>query len=297
MSSVPDTTIPAPFKPAVAPGKAGVAIYRHRLATRIGHWINVLCLTVLLMSGAQIFNAHPRLYWGQYGANADPAVLAMAAVEGPNGAAVGVTQVGPWTFRTTGVFGLSKERGQITERGFPAWLTLPSYQDLATGRHWHFFFAWLLVVNGLVYLIHTVLSGHLKRDLLPRKDELRPRHLGQDIWDHLRLRQPVGEAATRYNTLQKISYLAVIFVLLPLMLLTGLTLSPGMDAVLPVLLDVFGGRQSARTLHFITANLIVLFVVVHLAEVLISGPWNEVRSMITGWYVARTGKAGGETPS
>jgi thiosulfate reductase cytochrome b subunit len=265
-----------------------VAVYRHRLVTRIGHWINVLCLSLLLLSGLQIFNAHPRLYWGQSGANADPAVMEMTAVDGPGNTVLGVTRIGSLSFNTTGVFGWSKDRGEMTPRGFPAWLTVPSYQDLATGRRWHFFFAWLLVINAAVYLVHTILSGHLKKDLLLRRDEMRPRHLLQDLWDHIRLKHPVGEAAKRYNSLQKIAYLAVLFILLPLMLLTGLTLSPGMNAVLPVLLDLFGGRQSARTIHFATANLIVLFVIVHLAEVLISGVWNEVRSMITGWYVART---------
>jgi thiosulfate reductase cytochrome b subunit len=280
----------APFKPKVAPGKPGVAVYRHRLVTRISHWVNVLCLSVLLMSGLQIFNAHPRLYWGQYGANADPAVLAMGAADGPNNTTVGLTRIGPWMFKTTGLFGYSQGQDGMTERGFPRWLTLPSYQDLATGRRWHFFFAWLLVINGAVYLLHTLLSGHLRRDLLLDKGELKPRHLAQDIWDHIRLKHPVGEAAKRYNTLQKLAYLAVIFGLLPLMVLTGLTMTPGMDAVAPVLLTLFGGRQSARTLHFVFANLLVLFVIVHLVEVLISGMWNEIRSMITGWYVARTAK-------
>jgi thiosulfate reductase cytochrome b subunit len=277
----------APFRPAP---RHGVAVYRHRLITRIGHWINVLCLSLLLMSGLQIFNAHPRLYWGQYGANADPALMEMGAAYGPNNTIVGLTKVGPWTFRTTGVFGYSKDQTGMTERGFPSWITLPRVQDLADGRRYHFFFAWLLVINGAIYLLHAIASGHLKKDLLLQDGELKPRHLLQDVWDHIRLKHPVGEAAKRYNTLQKLSYLAVIFGLLPLMVLTGLTLQPGMDAVAPVLLDVFGGRQSARTLHFVFANLVVLFVIVHLVEVLISGVWNEVRSMITGWYVARAEK-------
>jgi thiosulfate reductase cytochrome b subunit len=274
----------APFRPRP---RRGEAVYRHRLIIRVTHWINVLCLSVLIMSGAQIFNAHPRLYWGQYGANADPPVLSMVAIDEPDNSAVGVTTVGPWSFRTTGWLGLSREGGRMTERGFPAWLTLPSYQDLATGRHWHFFFAWLLVINGAVYWLHALISGHIKRDLLLDRDEMKPRHLLRNVWDHIRLKQPTGEAAKRYNPLQKIAYLTVIVVLLPGMLLTGLTLSPGMDAVAPILLTVFGGRQSARTLHFIAADLIVLFIIVHLVEVLISGFWNEIRSMITGWYVAR----------
>ena len=265
-------------------------IYRHRLLIRITHWVNVVALCVMLMSGLQIFNAHPRLYWGQYGANADPALMELGAMEGPDGSPVGITRVGRRDLRTTGFLGVSREHGQLTPRGFPAWITLPSYQDLATGRRWHFFFAWLLVLNGLVYWIHTIASRHLARDLAPRPAELTPRHLVQDIWDHIRLRHPTGEAAKPYNTLQKLTYLAVIAILLPLMLLTGLTLSPGMDAGFPFLLDLFGGRQSARTLHFVSASLIVLFVAVHLLEVLIAGAWNEIRSMVTGWYVVRRGR-------
>jgi thiosulfate reductase cytochrome b subunit len=280
-----DTPVRDLFKPKVPASRE--AIYRHRLVTRLCHWINVLCLAVLLMSGLQIFNAHPRLYWGQYGANADPAIVEMGALEAPDGRPIGVTKVGPWMFETTGVLGLSKENGQLSPRAFPAWITLPSYRDLATGRRWHFFFAWLLVINGLVYLLHAVFSRHLERDLAPRPGELTPRHLGREVLDHLRLRQPTGEAAKRYNTLQQLAYLAVIFVLLPLMVLTGLTQQPGMDAGFHGLLDLFGGRQSARTLHFVTAGLLVLFFIVHIVEVLISGAWNELRSMVTGWWVIR----------
>lgn len=273
--------------PIQAPSKA---VYRHAALTRLCHWINVVCVTILLMSGLQVFNAHPRLYWGQYGANADPAVLELAAEQTSDGAAYGVTRIGKLSFRTTGVLGLSKVDGDLQPRGFPAWITLPSSQDLATGRRWHFFFAWLFVINGAVYLAHTVLSRHLTRDLLLRTEEARPRALLMDLWDHVRLKKPTGEAATRYNPLQKLAYLAVVFVLLPLMLLTGLTMTPGMDAAWPFLLDLFGGRQSARTIHFATANLLVLFVLVHLVEVLISGVWNELRSMITGWWVVKPGK-------
>ena len=146
-------------------------------------------------------------------------------------------------------------------------------------------FAWLIVTNSALYWLYGALSGHFRKDLWLDRRERHPRHILRDIWDHIRLRRPVGAAASRYNTLQKMAYLVVVFGLAPLMLLTGLTMSPGMDAACPFLLDLFGGRQSARTLHFVTANLIVLFVAVHLFEVLVSGPWNEVRSMITGWFV------------
>ena len=111
-----------------------------------------------------------------------------------------------------------------------------------------------------------------------------PRHIWTDIANHARLRFPRGAEALKYNILQKASYIGVIFVLIPVMILTGFTMSPGLDAIFPWLLDIFGGRQSARSIHFITATLLVLFIVVHLVMVLLAGPWNEVRSMITGRF-------------
>jgi thiosulfate reductase cytochrome b subunit len=161
---------------------------------------------------------------------------------------------------------------------------VPSWRDLATGRRWHFFLAWLFVLNGLIYLLAGLISGHFRRDLAPSGDQVRPRHILQNIWDHARLKHAVGEDAKRYNILQKLTYLVVIFVLLPAMVATGLTMSPGMDAVMPWLVTLFGGRQSARTIHFISANLIVLFVLVHVVEVFLSGVVNEIGSMITGRY-------------
>ena len=151
------------------------------------------------------------------------------------------------------------------------------------GRRWHFFFAWLFLFNGLAYLLWSLGSGHLRRDLAPSGKELK--HIGTSIAEHARLKFPKGEEAKRYNVLQKLAYLCVALILLPLMLLTGLAMSPGMDAAFPILLDIFGGRQSARTIHFISASLIVIFFVVHLVMVLISGFWNNLRSMITGRYV------------
>ncbi len=263
-------------------------VYRHSLAVRITHWLNVLCLSFLLMSGLQIFNAHPHLYWGQYGADAlpDPAFVSIEAY--PDGDSMkGVTSIGSFQFTTTGVLGASKVDGELTPRAFPAWATIPSYQDLATGRRWHFFFAWLFVINGFVYMLYGLVSRHFRRDLLPTKGELTPRHLAHEIADHARLRFPKGEKARRYNSLQKLAYIGVGFILLPLMVLTGLTMSPGFNAIFPWLLDVFGGRQSARTIHFITASLIIVFVFIHIAMVLLSGVWNNMRSMITGYYALK----------
>lgn len=268
------------------PRRRSVLIRRHSAVTRLTHWLNVLCLGILLLSGLQIFNAYPRLHWGQYGADDDPAILTIGA-GGSNGEPQGFIRIAGVSVPTTGVLGLSKMDGEWTPRAFPAWLTLPSYQDLAAGRRWHFFFAWVFVVNGLAYLGYGLVSRHIRRDLVPDRHELSPRHLWREIVDHARLRFPSGEQARRYNALQKLAYIVVIGALLPLMVLTGLTMSPGVDAAFPVLLDIFGGRQSARTLHFITASLLVAFVVVHVAMVILSGPWNNLRSMVTGRYAIR----------
>ncbi|TBF95054.1 hypothetical protein ELG83_13375 [Rhizobium leguminosarum] len=265
--------------------------YRHGLLVRLSHWVNVLCMTVLLYSGLQIFNAHPALYWGQYGADDDPSFISMEA-EQEGDALKGVTRIGGLSFDTTGILGVSNVDGEAAVRGFPNWLTLPSYQDLASGRRWHFFFAWLFVINGFIYLAYGFVSRHFRRDLLPAAEELKPSHLGHEIVSHARLRFPKGAEARHYNTLQKLAYVAVIFVLLPLMIGTGLTMSPGFNAVAPWLLDLFGGRQSARTLHFLTAFSLVAFVAVHVAMVLVSGVFNNLRSMVTGYYhIGQGGKS------
>jgi thiosulfate reductase cytochrome b subunit len=227
-----------------ADAPARTVVYRHTVITRITHWINVVALTVLLMSGLQIFNAHPALYWGAYGADFDK----------------------HW-------FAIHK---------FPGWITIPSWQDLATGRRWHFFFAWLFVVNGLVYLVNGFVTGHFRKHFWPTRPQWRG--IGRSVVDHLRLKFPKGEEAREYNVLQKIAYIGIV-VVLPFMLLTGLTMSPAVDAAAPWLLDLFGGRQSARSLHFIFAWTIVAFVVVHLLALLAVGAVNELRSMITGRYV------------
>lgn len=261
-------------------------VRRHSVVTRLTHWLNVLCLSFLLISGLQIFNAYPRLHWGQYGADDDRAFITIGSDE-RNGEPHGFVTVGGLSIPTTGVLGLSKMEGEWTPRAFPSWLTLPSYQDLAAGRRWHFFFAWVFVINGFVYLVYGFLSGHFRRDLALDRHEIAPRHLWREIIDHARLRFPEGEQARHYNVLQKLTYIIVIAGLLPLMVLTGLTMSPGIDAAFPFLLDIFGGRQSARTIHFISASLLVLFVIAHVAMVILSGPWNNMRSMVTGRYAIR----------
>lgn len=255
-------------------------IRRHSLATRLTHWTNVLAILVLLASGLQIFNAHPALYWGEASRFSAPWVAIVAVERG--GEFVGLTRIGDAVFETTGVLGFS---GEV--RGFPAWATLPSYRSLADGRRWHFFFAWVFVINLTIYLAAGFLSGHFRRDLVPARDQVGPRHVLREIANHARLRFPKGAEARRYNLIQKLTYLAVVFVLLPLMLLTGLSMSPAFGAVGYWLIELFGGRQSARTVHFISATLIALFVIVHVAMVFAAGAWNNIRAMITGRFEIR----------
>jgi thiosulfate reductase cytochrome b subunit len=175
-------------------------------------------------------------------------------------------------------------KGDVQNRAFPGWATIPSSYDLAGARRWHLAFAWLLSFGLLFFMIRAFWKGHAQRDLRPGLDELKPRHLWRDIKDHARLRFPTGEAALRYNTLQKISYFSVVFILLPLIIFSGLGMSPAMDAAWPWIVDVLGGRQSARSIHFIAAFLLLAFTILHLILVVLAGPVNEVRSMITGWF-------------
>nr|AGU10028.1 Prokaryotic cytochrome b561 [uncultured organism] len=220
-------------------------IYRHRLFTRIWHWINALAILVLIPSGLMIFNAHPRLYWGQYGANFDRAWLELPR--------------------------------------FPGLVTIPSHYSLSGARHWHLFFALVLGFGLLAYMLVGLLNHHIQRDLRIRRGDLAPRALWTDLKAHLALRFHDPHDPRAYNIFQKLSYAGVIFVLIPLLIASGLALSPGMW---PWLVDVFGGRQSARSVHFIAMAGMTLFIVVHLTLVILAGPINEVRSMLTGRWRA-----------
>ena len=269
-----------PAAPTANVATPPVRVYRHRRATRIWHWINAATLLILLMSGLMIFNAHPRLYWGEYGANSDPAWLVIGST--PDS---GYLRIGSLRVETTGVLGRwTDAKGVEKTWAFPGWATIPTSYNLADGRRWHLFFAWVLSIALTLYMLWTAFGGHLKKDLHVRRHEWSPRHIWHDIKDHSRLRFPRGEAAARYGILQKLSYIGVIFILLPLMIATGLTMSPGVNAGAPWLLDLFGGRQSARSIHFIAAWALVAFFFVHIAMVLLAGPVNEIRSMVTGWF-------------
>ena len=252
----------------------GPLIYRQRLITRITHWVWAVCLFFLMLTGLQIFNAHPSLNIGkETGFEYDNAILEIGAVQ--DGEALkGFTRIFGTEFDTTGYLGVSG--GQ--PRAFPAALTIPSNQSLATGRVVHFFFAWVLVITLTIWLVASGLNGHL-RQLIPTLADLRG--LPRDIADHARLR---FHHTARYNVLQKLAYASVLFVALPLMIATGLTMSPGFNAVAPWLLDLFGGRQTARTIHFIIMVGLIGFFAVHMLMILAAGPLNEIRSIITGWY-------------
>jgi len=265
-------------------GAARAYLYdRHRLPVRVMHWINVLALTVLLMSGLQIFNAHAELNWGKSSYDGTPPLLAISSRVDSSGAVTGYTRVFGHEFDTTGVLGASKApNGRVVRTAFPSWITIPGPKWLSMARTWHFFFAWIFVVNGIAFVAYSLASRHLARDLLPTRTDLAG--IGASIRDHLRFRHPSGEEAKRYNVLQKLAYLAVIFVLLPLVILMGLAMSPWADTLATGWVDIFGGRQAARTIHFVVAWLLVGFVLVHVFEVIITGLWNNLRSMITGRY-------------
>lgn len=254
-------------------------VRRHDLVTRLTHWVWVVALFFLLQSGLQIFNARPNLYIGhESGFEYQNSILDIYAVS-RDGALRGQTRVFGQVFDTTGVLGVSgsPERPQTT--AFPGWATIPSYRDLATGRVVHFFFAWVLVGTLAVWLLNALVTGHLWRDIVVRPRDLRA--LPRDILAHLRFRFAHGRS---YSPLQKLSYFGVFAVAFPLIILTGLAMSPGMNAAWPWLVDIFGGRQTARTIHFFAMAAFVLFFFVHVAMTVLSGPLNGLRAMITGNY-------------
>ena len=256
------------------------AIYRHSPTVRLVHWIVAAAAVVLVMSGLQIFNAHPALYWGQKSSFESPVASIGTAIV--DNARAGVTRVFDHQLVTTGILGLSGSREDPEPRAFPAWATLPAQQDLAAGRSWHFLAAWVLVIGGLVYLIAGLTTGHIRRDMLPTFGELKG--IGHSVVEHLRFR---SGASPTYNVLQKLAYCFLLFVVLPVLILSGLSMSPGLDTALPFLTSIFGGRQSARTVHFLAASTMVLFVAVHVIMVFVSGPLHLLRSMVTGWFYVR----------
>jgi thiosulfate reductase cytochrome b subunit len=254
-------------------------VYRHGIGARAAHWGWVLALLVLVMSGLQIFNAAPYLDASD---KSDPSrrIVAFGA-HLENGVPVGTTTIFGKTFTTTHIFGYTSDGlGGEAPRAFPPAVTLPGPQDLADGRRWHLLFGWALAAAMALYLVSAALRGTL-RELLLRPSDL-PKLWPMQAY-YLRLRREPPPHGT-YNPLQKAAYTLVLFVLFPLVVLSGLTLSPGVDAAIPWLTEAFGGRQFARTWHFVFMAALLVFVCGHLVLVATTGLWNNLRSMTTGWY-------------
>jgi thiosulfate reductase cytochrome b subunit len=257
----------------------GQRVYRHGILERTTHWVWSLALLVLVMSGLQIFNAAPYLDASDQ-SNPQRRVLAFDA-QMVDGQPVGTVSVFGHAFRTTHVFGYTDDgAGGEGARAFPGWLTLPGPQNLADGRRWHLFFAWAMFIAWVAYLISAGVRGTL-RELVIRPSDLRK------LWPmqlyYFRLR-PAPPPHGTYNPLQKLAYTVVLLGLFPLMIATGLALSPSVDAALPWLPAIFGGRQFARTWHFTFMLLLIGYFVTHMVLVLGTGFWNNLVSMITGWY-------------
>lgn len=255
-------------------------VYRHRLPVRISHWLNVPFLIILIMSGLQIFNAHPALYWGDR-SDRDRALLSIRLVQSESGEAKGITTILGRQLETTGVLGYSDGM----RRGFPAWATIPSAKWLAMGRQWHLFFAWLFVINGLIYTAYALASRHVSHDLVPSRKDWRS--FGKSLRAHLFQKQSGSGHAKGYNVLQKIAYTTILLIVAPLIVLTGLAMSPTIDTAVPWMLTILGGRQTARTIHFVACFSFVGFIGVHILQVVLTGLVNNIRSMITGWFAIR----------
>lgn len=215
---------------------------KHSLLTRIWHWLNTLCVIVLFMSGLGISNAHRYLYWGDAGSQPSEAWTAVIR--------------------------------------FPDWATLPQRYDLAESRDWHALFSWPFAVGLLVFWIAMLIGGHFWRDLRTRQEEWKPAAIWADVVKHAKL--DFTHVGAKYSFLQKLTYGIVLVFLLPVMVFTGLAISPGFEPAAPWLVDMFGGRQSARSIHFLAAWALFAFFVVHILLVLLSGPAKQMRDMITG---------------
>jgi thiosulfate reductase cytochrome b subunit len=266
--------------------KIGERIYRYAVATRLSHWLWVVAFAVLVSSGLQIFNAAPFLD------ASDTTNPAHRVVEiGSPSQGVGTTTVLGHVFTTTGWLGYTDDgMGGRGPRAFPGWITIPSYQDLADGRRWHLFFAWIALICGVTWIVSALMKGTLQKMIL------RPSDIPK-LWPmqayYLKLRKEPPPHGL-YNPLQKAAYTFVLCVLAPLVVLTGFALSPGIDAIAHPLTIVFGGRQFARLWHFAAMILLIGFFLVHTFQVLTQGVINQMNSMITGWY--RLGKSDGVGP-
>lgn len=242
------------------------AVAGHAAWLRVSHWILAASVLTLAFTGVVILMAHPRLYWGKTGNDLTPALLELPL--GRN------YKHGGWGPSTTFFSGANSV------------VTAPRTYDIFNqngwGRSLHFLAAWFLLASSLVYLIAGLVSGHLWRDIIPRLRDFSPRQLWHDVLTHLRLPLPRATGGPPYGVLQKLTYAGVVFIVLPLMVLTGLTMSPAITAALPGLLDLFGGSQSARTIHFFSFTILVLFFIIHVAMVALTGFRRQIRAMTLG---------------
>ncbi|HUO93921.1 MAG TPA: cytochrome b/b6 domain-containing protein [Rhizomicrobium sp.] len=246
----------------------GVAIDLHRghaIWVRVAHWFIVASVLTLVFSGVAILVAHPRLYWGQTGNS-----LTMPLIELPLGPNYHNIPFGP----ATHFFG---PNGPVSQ---------PRLREVYNLNGWarslHFIVAWTLAFSLGAYLLVSLVSGHFTRWLLPSGAELSPANISADIRAHMSLRPPQTSGGPPYNLLQKLAYLGVAFVGLPVMVITGLAMSPAFTATFPILMDITGGYQSARTIHFLMMCLIVVFLIVHLAMMALTGFGRQLRAMTVG---------------
>ena len=238
----------------------------HRRWVRISHWIGVLSFFTLGVTGVFILAVHPRLYWGEVGNDLMPALLEFPISDNYR----------PGEYEQTVSFIDGSNPVVSANR------TYEIFNQNGWGRSLHFLAAWFLVIAGIFYALAGLISGHIKRNLLPRARELAPRALWQDLKSHLALQFDSEGGGPPYGLLQRCAYASVAFIALPLMLITGLTMSPAVNAAFPMLLDIFGGYQSARTIHFFGFAALVLFLVAHVAMVVLTGFRRQLRAMIVG---------------
>ena len=223
---------------------------RHAFFVRITHWLMTVAFFVLLVSGLEIVISNPRFYWGE----------------------TGNVNMQPWI-----KLPIPSSRATV-----PTGYSYVMPDQNGWSRYLHFEAAWLAVFTGLVYFAFGVFTGHFRRNVFPRSTDVSPRTLGSSVMHHLRFKRPPEEEAWSYNVLQRLSYLAVIFVMFPLIIWTGLAMSPAVTAAAPWLVTMVGGRQSARTIHFLLTGALVLFLGVHIFMVIFAGFWSRMRPMVTG---------------
>ncbi len=257
--------------PGSSPAGSRGEVYRHSGIVRVTHWLNALAVFALLLTGFGITQLYTPLHWGD---------------AGQDWGDVGEERNGPGGDAYPAI---ARVPGIPSGVGLGSWVdealwSAKAYLQTPMRVRNHILFAWLFLFNGLVYLAAAMSTGRFAGILRPSWREISWRKLGLELWNHVRLRFPEGDAARSYTLLQKYAYLFIIFAALPLQLLTGLALLPWMDGAFPWFKDIFFGRQSARTIHFSSSVLILAFVMVHLAMVVLSGFRNNMRSMITGWY-------------